>query len=56
MIIRRRLPYLPPNETQKDHEILQNGVRLLTGMDRNGPKWASITGMDLKIHPNIQCY
>ena len=22
-------------------------------MDRNGPEWASITGMDLKIHPKI---
>ena len=22
-------------------------------MDRNGPEWASITGMDLKIYPKI---
>ena len=22
-------------------------------MDRNGPEWASITGMDFKIHPKI---
>ena len=28
-------------------------VRLLTGMDRNGQEWTSITGMDLKIHPKI---
>ena len=24
-----------------------------TGMDRGGQEWASITGMDLKIHPKI---
>ena len=24
-----------------------------TGMDRNGPEWASITGMDLKTYPKI---
>ena len=29
------------------------GVRLLTGMDRNAPEWTSTTGMDLKIHPKI---
>ena len=29
------------------------GVRLLTGMHRNGPEWTSITGMDLKIYPKI---
>ena len=28
-------------------------VRLLTGMDRNAQEWTSITGTDLKIHPNI---
>ena len=34
----------------KSHPL---GVRLLTGMDRNGPEWTSITGTDLKIHPKI---
>ena len=28
-------------------------MRLLTGMDRNGQEWTSITGTDLKIHPKI---
>ena len=28
-------------------------MRLLTGMDRNTPEWASITGADSKIHPKI---
>ena len=25
-------------------------VRIITGMDRNAPEWASITGMDIKIY------
>ena len=25
-------------------------VRIITGMDRNAPEWASITGMDIKIN------
>ena len=31
-------------------------VRLLTGMDRNGHEWTSITGTDLKIHPKIHVF
>ena len=38
-------------EKEKERKLI--GVRLLTGMDRNGPEWASITGMDLKIRPKI---
>ena len=25
-------------------------MRIITGMDRNAPEWASITGMDIKIN------
>ena len=39
--------------SQIEKKILSRGVRLLTGMDRNAPEWASITGIDLKIHPKI---
>ena len=28
-------------------------MRILTGMDRSGQEWTSITGTDLKIHPKI---
>ena len=25
-------------------------VRIITGMDRNAPEWAAITGLDIKIN------
>ena len=28
----------------------RGAVRIITGMDRNAPEWASITGMDIKIN------
>ena len=30
--------------------IIKSTVRIITGMDRNAPEWASITGMDIKIN------
>ena len=31
-------------------EYTVHTVRIITGMDRNTPEWASITGMDIKIN------
>ena len=58
--------YFKSSESGRGHFISKNLERLgkgaftnrngpeRTGTDRNGQEWASITGMDLKIHPKIQ--
>ena len=45
--------YPPGGLSTTPQRLLTGGrlaVRIITGMDRNAPEWASITGMDIKIN------